>query len=143
MQTGKIVFVEDNIHDAELIRLSFKHTRFAGELIRFDSGPTFLEYLHSHDPYEIQFVILDMDMPRMTGLEVLKQLNKKYLKKFPVIFFTSSSNPTNIQCAKELKADAYIKKPTNFDEFQDSVKDIWRFYGELNLMSRITEAIAV
>ncbi|MEM6801589.1 MAG: response regulator [Bacteroidota bacterium] len=132
MENGKVVFIEDNIHDAELIRLSFKQTGFNGNLIRFDSGLDFISYLENEDPGDIIFVILDMEMPHITGIQVLEQLNKKRLKNFPVIFFTASQNSQNIRYTQELGANAYILKPLDFDAFQRAVKDMWRFFGELN-----------
>lgn len=132
MENGKVVFIEDNIHDAELIRLSFKQSNFKGELIRFESGQEFVAYLESQSPDDILFVILDMEMPRMTGIQVLELLLQKGLKNFPVIYFTASRNERNMQYTQDLGANAYIHKPVDFDEFQRVVKDIWRFFGELN-----------
>lgn len=136
MENGKIIFVEDNIHDAELIRLSFLETRFRGELIRFDSGISFLEYMQNENPANIRLVLLDMEMPCMTGLQTLSKLNSLKLKSFPVVFFSTSLNQRNITEAKALKADAYISKSTDLDEFQKTISDIWRFYGELNEFTR-------
>lgn len=143
METGKVIFVEDNIHDAELIRLSFKETNFRGELIRFDSGFSFLEFLATHEPSNILFVMLDVDMPRMTGLQTMELLNKKGLKKFPVVFFTASRDKESVRQAKLLNADAFVTKPIDFDKFQQSIEDIWRFYGELNEFSRIRPLIRI
>jgi len=135
MENGKVVFIEDNIHDAELIRLSFKQTNFKGDLIRFESGPEFFAYLETEDRGEILFLMLDMEMPRMTGIQILERLKQKGLQDFPVVFFSASRNDRNIQYTQELGANAYIYKPLDFDAFQKAVMDIWRFFGELNVYS--------
>ncbi|MEO1213897.1 MAG: response regulator [Bacteroidota bacterium] len=135
METGKVVFIEDNIHDAELIRLSFKQTNFNGELIRFESGPEFFAYMENQGKGEILFLMLDMEMPRMTGIQVLERLIQKGMQNFPVVFFSASRNERNIQYTQELGANAYINKPLDFDAFQSAVIDIWRFFGELNVYS--------
>ena len=133
MENGKVVFIEDNIHDAELIRLSFKQTNFKGDLIRFESGPEFFAYLENEHKGEILFLMLDMEMPRMTGIQILERLKQKELQDFPVVFFSASRNERNIRYTQELGANAYIYKPLDFDAFQRAVMDIWRFFGELNV----------
>lgn len=132
MESGKIVFIEDSIHDAELIRLSFQETNFNGELLHFEAGTVFLEYLHAEKPQDIRLLILDMDMPIMTGLETLEHLNQRNLKNFPVVFLSSSVNGRNIAKAKALKADAYMGKSIHLDDFQKTIKDIWNSYGKPN-----------
>ena len=143
MENGKVVFIEDNIHDAELIRLSFKQTGFKGKLIRFDSGIEFITYLENEKPDDIIFVILDMEMPHMTGIQVLDQLMQKGLKNFPIVFFTASQDIQNMRYTQNLGANAYILKPVDFDAFQRTVKDIWRFFGELNEYYRKVPKLSV
>ena len=77
--------------------------------------------------------MLDMEMPRMTGIQILERLKQKGLKDFPVVFFSASRNERNIRYTQELGANAYIYKPLDFDAFQRAVMDIWRFFGELNV----------
>ncbi len=133
-KTKKIVLVEDNIGDVKLIEFVLSSLPIRPELLHFDHGKAFLDYIKDHSLEDIAVVLLDLNMPVMTGIEVLQALridkNGKYL---PVVILTSSRSHQDIENCYKLGANAFVTKPVEFDDFSRSIEAILLFWQEHNV----------
>ena len=128
-----ILLVEDNEGDIELTARAFKKGNLLSTLSVTNDGVEALEYLSRRgkfgDAAAPDFILLDINMPRMDGrrfLEVVKQDEK--LKSIPVIMLTSSSAPRDIQDCYERHANCYILKPFDAGKYVDMAKQIESFW---------------
>ena len=132
-KTTKIVLVEDNPADAQLAHLAFKSISPEANVINFSNGKDFLDHLNQSSVEPISLVLLDLNMPQMNGTEVLKNLQKnKSWAKIPVVVFSSSKQEDDIQNCYDLGANAYVTKPFDYSEFEQTIEAIARFWGNLN-----------
>ncbi|MEL6674505.1 MAG: response regulator [Bacteroidota bacterium] len=134
---GKIIVVDDSPFDYEFISLALRETRFGGELIWLKTGVEFLSYLETHPWQEIVFVLMDLKMPCLSGVETLQKLPPAYLGKFPILMMSSSNQDKDVQNCWDLGACAFIAKPIGFEEFCQTFQQIWTFWGELNEISQL------
>jgi CheY-like chemotaxis protein len=130
----KIILVEDSRADAELVKLAFKTQSVAAELIRCHDGEELLALLPSVVPGTIRYILLDLNMPGMNGYEVLKRFAAdETWKKLPVIVFSSSMHHSDVRTCYELGANAYVRKPLDFNEFAETIRSIDSFWSGVNL----------
>lgn len=136
----RILLVEDNPHDADLTRIGFKRNHIANPIMHVKNGEEALEYLfcrgrHSdRDPCELPLaVILDLKLPKVSGLEVLKQLRgHEATRQLPVIVLTSSNEAQDTSASSELGVTAYVQKPVSFLDFELAVKEISQILARLS-----------
>lgn len=127
-----ILLVEDNEDHAELIKRSLAENRVANRIIWVDNGEKALHYLLHQEEYlgpgaspAPNLILLDLRLPRMDGLEVLKQIKGHgELRHIPVVILTSSAAETDIAKAYELNANSYIVKPLDFLKFTELLDDL-------------------
>lgn len=134
---GKIILVEDSQFDYEFVKMALEDTSFSGELVWFQSGREFLNSLKAQTiPQDVYFVLMDLKMPQLTGLETLAEM--AVMKPFPspVILFSSSKQAPDIRQSYQLGASGYIGKPIEFEEFARAISSVWRYWGELDEISR-------
>jgi CheY-like chemotaxis protein len=135
----EILLVDDNENDVELTTLEFHGLKLANGIVAARDGVEALDYLKcrgrfaeraSHPPL---FILLDLKMPRMDGLEVLRQVRADpELALIPIIVMTSSREHPDLTAAYRLGANAYVVKPVNFDEFREAVASLGMFWAILN-----------
>ena len=132
LQKITILLVEDSESDARLIKEFLKEIKVNNELIIVTDGIEALSYLHTHcKPVEDcpSIVILDLNLPRMGGHEVLKEMKKdKDLKRIPVIILTTSTDKEDITKCYNDFASSYITKPVDFDKFAKIMESIANFW---------------
>ena len=127
-----VLSVDDNDVDGALLERAFKRTSIPARLYRVSEGPQALAYLsgdgiyRDRDSYPLpDLVLLDLAMPKMSGVEVLKWIRQQsVIRKTRVLIFTSSEKPEDFRAASEIGADAYLLKPTKFDDLKKLVKQI-------------------
>lgn len=130
----KIMLVEDNLDDVRLTKLAFEQLKIHAEFIHCINGEVFLERLKQEPLPDILYVLLDLNMPKMNGFDVLSALRQNELyQRLPIIVFTTSANPSDIQKAYEMGANAYVVKPFDFMELEKAIGAIARFWGEINV----------
>lgn len=134
---GKIILVEDNSYDHDFVKLSLEQTPFTGELVWLQNGQLFLDYVNENEMHDVVFILMDLKMPILNGLEALELVKKKYQLKLPIIMFTASKHERDVQKCIELGACAYVIKPLDFDEFEQAIKNIWTFWGRLNEVTQL------
>ncbi|OLZ40921.1 histidine kinase [Natrinema saccharevitans] len=130
-----ILLVEDNPGDVRLIEEAFKSAEFETTFHTVTDGSAALELLHeraaSEDGPELDLMLLDLNLPRTDGFEVLETVkNDPKLTSLPVLVLTSSEATEDIVRSYELCANAYLTKPTDPDEFADIGRAVEAFWIE-------------
>ncbi len=134
-----ILLAEDNPREAELILEALADHNLANRVVHVRDGVEVMEYLRCEGKYgggrpgSPAVVLLDIKMPRMDGIEVLRAIRAdSALKTIPVVMLTSSSEGHDLTRSYELGINAYVVKPVKFAEFVMAVKQIGVFWGMLN-----------
>ena len=135
----EILLVDDNENDVELTLLALQSLKLASAIVHVRDGVEALEYLQKQSaPAQPRtelplFVLLDIKMPRMDGLEVLRRLRADpQLALMPIVVMTSSREQPDLRTAYELGANAYVVKPVHFEDFRKAVASVGAFWGALN-----------
>jgi CheY-like chemotaxis protein len=134
-----ILLAEDNPKDVELTLEALSEHNLANQVTVVKDGVETMEYLRYEGSYkqrkhEIPAVILlDIKMPRMDGIEVLKAIRSdEKLKTIPVVILTTSREESDLIKSYELGVNAYVVKPVNFKDFIEAIKQIGIFWALLN-----------
>lgn len=135
----RILLVEDNPHDAELTLAALEEHKLANEVVVLRDGAEALDYLYGRGAFadlpnrEPAFVLLDLKMPKVDGLEVLRQMKSdERLKTIPVIMLTSSREEKDLIESYRLGVNAYVVKPVDFADFVEAVKQLGGFWAAVN-----------
>jgi two-component system response regulator len=130
----EILLIEDNPDDAGLTIHALKKYNLANNLLHLHDGEEALEYLFARDVTQIpKVILLDLKMPKVDGIEVLKKLKSDESRKIiPVVVLTSSREDRDILESYKLGVNAYIVKPVDFDKFVKAIADIGFFWLLLN-----------
>ncbi len=136
----EIVIVEDNPNDAELMVRSLKDNRLANSLIVLEDGEQALDFIFGRGQYSERdlnklpkVIFLDLKLPKVDGLEVLKQVkSNKQTSKIPVIIVTSSKEDPDIAAAYKLGANSYVVKPVNFNNFVETINQLGSYWLVIN-----------
>jgi len=128
----KILLIEDDEFDAEMTTKSLKEIPLANEIVWLETGVEFLEYLEEHGSKDIAVAILDVRMPKISGIETMEKIREKNYAYFPIVILTSSREAPEIARAYQLGVNAFVTKPVRQNEFQDAIKSLGLFWGILN-----------
>ena len=121
----EILLIEDDPEDAELTIHALKKHNLVNNLLHLDEGEKALEYLYSDREFSPKLILLDLRMPRVDGIQILRKLKGDPSKKnIPVIAMVSSLEGKNYVESFNLKADAYMVKPVDFKKFFTAISDI-------------------
>jgi len=135
---ARILFVEDNPDDVELTLLAFKKYNFSNEIIVARDGQEALDILFpskakSKKSKLPDIILLDLKLPKVSGLEVLKEIkNHPETSIIPVIVLTTSSEERDLRDSYRLGANSYIRKPVKFNKFVEVVKQLGLYWILLN-----------
>jgi two-component system, response regulator len=130
-----ILLVEDNPDDVKLTELAFRKSKLLNEVVVVNDGVAALEHLESAASRRTQpaLVLLDLKLPKMDGLEVLKHIRADARFKFlPVVVLTSSKEEQDILSSYDRGANSYIRKPVDFDRFVEAVRQLGLYWLLLN-----------
>ncbi len=136
-----ILLVEDNPDDVQITKRAFKEANLANRLYVTRDGQEALDFLFHEGQYQDQalapipgLILLDINMPKVNGMEVLKRIKTEdELKLIPVIMLTVSKREEDIVKSYDYGCNSFIQKPVEFDKFVDIVKQIGFYWGLLNL----------
>ncbi len=123
-----ILLVEDNEGDAVLAREALAHNGSESRIVHLYNGDQALEYLYEEKNPRPDVILLDLNLPGMTGLEILQILkNEPKTESLPVIVFSTSNSESDINSCYRYKASEYITKPMDLGDFFDVFKSIDEF----------------
>lgn len=136
----EILLVEDNPNDAELAMLAIRQAKFTGRIAHVDDGVKALDYLTGSGSYADRagarpprVVFLDLKLPRVDGIEVLRRLKANdALRAIPVVMLTSSQELSDLDECYRLGVNSYVVKPVNFDEYQAMISGLVNYWTRLN-----------
>ena len=134
-----ILLAEDNQKDVELTLEAMAENNLANQVVVVKDGVEVLEYLRYEGKYKLRnagnpaVILLDIKMPRMDGIEVLRNIRSDAtLKRIPVVILTSSREEKDLINTYELGVNAYVVKPVDFQQFIEAVKQIGSFWAVIN-----------
>jgi two-component system response regulator len=129
----EILLVEDSQHDAELTIRALKKNNLANHLLHLDDGQEALDFLFNSENGLPKLILLDLKMPKVDGIEVLRRLKADEKRKvIPVVMLTSSKEERDIVESYKLGVNAYIVKPVDFNQFVNAVTELGLFWLILN-----------
>ncbi len=134
-----ILLVEDNPKDVELTLEALDENKLANHVAVVNDGVEAMEYLRCEGKFAQRkkgnpaVILLDIKMPRMDGLEVLREIrDDPVLKTLPIVMLTSSREEPDLKNSYNLGANAYVVKPVDFERFIEAVKQLGVFWAVLN-----------
>lgn len=140
MADKKILLVEDNPDDVELTLHALEEHNISNKIEVVEDGAEALDYLFATGAYAGRdmsempsVVLLDLKLPKVDGLEVLRRIrDDDRTKNLPVVILTSSSEEEDLTKSYELGANSYVRKPVNFDQFSEAVRQLGLYWLLLN-----------
>lgn len=135
-----ILLVEDNPDDVELTMHALRRDRLANNMFTVRDGEEALEFLFCSGPFRERnfdhpprLVLLDLKLPKLNGLEVLKRVKQDpRTKAVPIVILTSSKEERDLVASYNLGANSYIQKPVDFDQFRQIVKNVGLYWMVIN-----------
>jgi two-component system, response regulator len=134
-----ILLVEDSMADAEMAIDALREAKLANPVVHVEDGVDCLDWLYRRGPYadraegDPSVILLDIKMPRMDGLEVLKQLRtEEKWKRLPVVILSSSREESDLARSWDLGVNAYVLKPVDVQQFFTAVQTLGHFWAVLN-----------
>jgi CheY-like chemotaxis protein len=137
-----ILLAEDDAGHASLVKRNLKRAGIINNVVHVEDGQEALDYLRCEGKYAARrqngplLLLLDIKMPRVDGVEVLKQLkaNEK-TARIPVIMLTTTDDPREIQRCYELGCSVYVTKPVSYDDFVEAIKRLGLFLSIVKVPS--------
>jgi CheY-like chemotaxis protein len=140
MENKIVLLVEDNPDDVELTLRAFKKNNIVNEVVVVQDGPEALDFLFCQGPYcerdkdqVPQVVLLDLKLPRLGGLEVLKRIREdSRTALLPVVILTGSKEEEDVMNGYRLGCNSYLRKPVDFQDFNEVVRELGLYWLVLN-----------
>ncbi len=136
----EILLVEDNVHDAELTIRALQKVNLANKIVHVKDGEEALDFVFGKGMFEgrsvtdkPKVILLDIKMPKVDGIEVLRQLKSdKLTRAIPVVIMTSSREEQDIITSYDLGVNSYVVKPVNFEAFAKAISDLGLYWLVIN-----------
>jgi len=135
----RILLAEDNPNDVELTLTALQEYRLSNEVTVVNDGAEALDYIYhrgnhaNRDPGLPCVVLLDLKMPRVDGLEVLRQIKSDaMLRHIPVVMLTSSREEKDLVESYDLGVNAFVVKPVDFEQFVQAIRSVGMFWAIVN-----------
>ncbi len=133
----KMLVVEDSFPDVMLVKLALEETGAQLEVVHLADGQEMMEHMARESSADTAFVLLDLNIPKASGLDILRQKSQNAeWRTMPVILFSSSTREDDIRNSFQNGASAYVCKPVDFNEFNTTIHRIVHFWGQTNLLPR-------
>lgn len=140
MTTKKIILVEDNPDDAELTLRAFRKQNITNDIVLLHDGMEALDYLLGEGAYSGRdltdlpaVVLLDLKLPKLDGIEVLRRLrNDERTRLLPIVILTSSKEERDLVNGYKLGCNSYIRKPVDFIQFTEAIRELGVYWLLLN-----------
>jgi two-component system, response regulator len=135
-----ILLVDDNPDDVEMTLMAFGKNKIANEVVVVGDGQEALDYLFGTGAWEGRdtlalphMVLLDLNMPKVSGLQVLRRMRADpRTKLLPVVILTTSSEDKDIVSSYDLGANSYVRKPVDFEQFVEAVRHLGLYWLVIN-----------
>jgi two-component system, response regulator len=134
-----ILLVEDSLADAEMSIDALRDARLANPIVHVEDGVEAMDYLRRSGAHAARplgnpaVVLLDIKMPRMDGIEVLREIRgDEALHHIPVVILSSSREERDLAASWDLGVNAYVVKPVDADQFFDAVRALGQFWAVMN-----------
>jgi two-component system, response regulator len=132
----EVLLVEDNIHDAEMTIRALRKVNLANNLVHVKDGEEALEFIFAQGKFsnrqqadQPKVILLDIKMPKVDGIEVLKQLkSRESTKSIPIVIMTSSKEEQDIINSYQLGVNSYVVKPVDFEGFARAVSQLGMYW---------------
>ena len=138
-ELGRILMVEDDPNDVELTMTALAEYNLANEVVVTRDGAEALDYLYCRGDFATRtndnpaVLLLDLKLPKVDGLQVLKQIKSdERLRMIPVVVLTSSHEERDMVASYRLGVNAYVVKPVDFHEFVNAIKELGIFWAVIN-----------
>ncbi len=138
-KTGYILLADDNATDVEMVRRALTMNKFANEVVVVEDGEEALDYLYRRGKFHARrqgnplVVVLDLKMPKVDGLEVLRQIKgDAELRTIPAVMFTCSVETADVTESYRLGVNAFVVKPVDFQQFVKTIQAIGLFGAVAN-----------
>ncbi len=136
----EILLVEDNPNDAELTLRALKKRHLANKIVHLKNGEEALDFIHGKNTFagrdtrnQPKLILLDLKMPKVDGIDVLRNLKSHDATKIiPVVVLTSSKEDPDIKICYELGVNSYIVKPVGFEAFINAISELGFYWLLLN-----------
>lgn len=135
-----ILLIEDNPDDTALALRAFKRAHIGNKIVCVDDGVEAIDFLFAQGAYAgrdinllPQLILLDLNMPRMNGLEVLQKIRTTpHTRYLPVVILTTSNEERDLVQSYDLGANSYVRKPVDYDQFVAAVSQLGLYWLVLN-----------
>ena len=135
-----VLLVEDNADDVELTLMAFQKSKLNNKVVVTKDGKEALDYLFAQgdyaerNPQELpNLILLDINLPKLSGLDVLKEIRSNEITRFvPVVLLTTSDEFQDVVTGYKLGSNSYIKKPVSFQVFTDVINDLGQYWLQIN-----------
>jgi CheY-like chemotaxis protein len=135
-----ILLVEDNPSDINLTRRAFEKGHITNDLVVAEDGQEALDYIFGKGKYANRdisqlptVILLDLKLPKISGLEVLKKIRAtEKIKRLPVVILTSSKEEQDVAASYDLGVNSYIRKPIDFNQFAEAIKYLGLYWLVIN-----------
>lgn len=135
----KILLVEDNPDDELLTLRALKKNNIANQVVVARDGQEALDYLFSEGSYAgeekpvPEIILLDLKLPKVDGLEVLRRIRAdEHTRRIPTVILTTSNEATDIETSYDRGCNSYIRKPVDFEQFLEAVRELGLYWLVLN-----------
>jgi len=135
----RILLAEDNENDIELTLTALQESRLRNEVEIVHDGAEALDYIYRRGAYSAReeglpcVILLDLKMPKVDGLEVLRQIKSDpALRHIPVVMLTSSREEKDLVMSYDLGVNAFVVKPVDFDQFLQAIRALGMFWAIVN-----------
>jgi CheY-like chemotaxis protein len=137
MNQACILLIEDNSNDEMLVKLALERQPEKYDLVVARDGEEALKFLTARrdraSASHLSLILLDLKLPKVDGLDVLRRIREDGLmKQIPIVVWSSSCEPTDLVAAYELGCNSFVQKPMDFALFADAVKQITAYWVDLN-----------
>ena len=139
MNLRRLLLVDDNPNDTEMALEALQEHKLANDVVALKDGAEALDWLYRRGPFASRpegnpaVILLDLKMPKVDGLEVLRQIKSDpALKVIPIVMMTSSREEQDLVKSYSLGVNAYVVKPLDFHEFIDAIRALGAFWAVLN-----------
>lgn len=136
----EILLVEDSASDAEMTIFALRKNNLANKLLHVKNGAAALDFIFAEGEYadrqiedKPKVILLDLKMPKVSGIEVLQRIRAdERTKTIPVVVLTSSKEDPDIKICYELGVNSYVVKPVEFDDFQKAISELGLYWMIVN-----------